>query len=58
MQRVHKRVLAHPLLVVHPSIMEITSPPFQTHLSPDDEKLIHISIYEGYVKVCVFIAPP
>lgn len=52
----HKRVLAHPLLIVHPSIMEITSPPFQTHLSSDCEKLIYISIYEGCVKVCAPIA--
>lgn len=58
MQRVRKRVLAHPLLVFYPSSMEITSPLFWTHLSPNDEKLIYISIYEGCVKVCVFIAPP
>lgn len=37
--------------------MTVTSPPFQTRLSSDCEKLIYISIYEGCVKVCVFIAP-
>lgn len=38
--------------------MTVTSPPFQTRFSSDDKKLIYISIYEGCVKVCVFIAPP
>lgn len=43
-------MLAHPLLVFYPSIMEITSPLFWTHLSLDCEKLIYISIYERCVK--------
>lgn len=38
--------------------MTVTSPPFQTSFSSDDEKLIYISIYEECVKVCVFIAFP
>lgn len=38
--------------------MTVTSPPFQTRLSSDCEKLIYISIYEECVKVCVFIAFP
>ena len=36
--------------------MTVTSPPFQTRFSSDDEKLRYLSIYEGCVKVCVFIA--
>ncbi|GEM_PF-3499989 len=54
-QRVRKRVLAHPLLVVHPSSMETTSP-LDLPLVGLREANIYISIYEGYVKVCALIA--